>query len=348
MKLRRGMNYYAKAPFRIGLAGGGTDVRPYVDLYGGAVLNVTIDLFARTQITPRKDCKVLLSSTVDEGFLVFDRVDELLLPLDDNMNLQKGVYNRIIKEYNNGIPLGLEMTTSLDVLPGSGLGTSSTLVVSMIGAFNEWLGLSLSKHDIAKLAYEIERIDLNMSGGRQDQYAAVFGGVNFIEFNKAIVTVTPLDAQGDIIKDVESCMLLCYTKTTRESAKIIDNQIQNVVEEKTIPIQAMHHLKEQAFSFKEALQSGNLNFVANSLNKSWEHKKNMANGISNSVIDKFYEKAMNAGALGGKISGAGGGGFMVFFTSPNKREDVIGVLKEQGGEIKDFQFEQNGLTTWKA
>ena len=216
----------SKAPFRIGLAGGGTDVSPYVDEFGGAILNATLELFAHTTIIERNDGKIVFRSEDNNTTLTYDSSEEL--PIDGQLDLQKGIYNRIVKQFH-GKALSFEMITSMDVPSGSGLGTSSTLVVSIIGAFKEWLKLPLGEYDIAQLAYQIERVDLQMAGGQQDQYAATFGGFNFMEFHGSEkVIVNPLRIHTKLRNELQFNLILYYTKTSRESSKIIINQANSI------------------------------------------------------------------------------------------------------------------------
>lgn len=338
------MKYRSRAPFRIGLAGGGTDVSPYSDEHGGAILNATVNLFAYTTIVPRTDGKIIIRAVDRNEELVFDSAEEL--PIDGVLDLQKGVYNRIVREFSKE-KLSFEMITSMDVASGSGLGTSSTLVVSILGAFVEWFKLPLGEYDIAQLAYDIERVDLQMAGGKQDQYAATFGGINFMEFYAANkVIVNPLRIRSEILNELQFNLLLYYTQTSRESAKIIEKQVDNAKGKKDKPVQAMHLVKELAFSMKEALLKDNMNDIGRILHESWINKKRMAEGISTPLIDDIYQTAINAGATGGKISGAGGGGFMIFYCDNNKRYEVIEALKQFGGECKRYEFNKSGLTSW--
>lgn len=334
----------SKAPFRLGLAGGGTDVSPYSDEYGGAILNATVNLYAHTTLVPRSDGKIILRATDLDKEFTLDATNEL--EINGELDLQKGVYNRIVKTFTNK-PLSFELTTKMDVPSGSGLGTSSTLVVSILGAFIEWLQLDLTEYEIARLAFSIEREDLSMAGGKQDQYAAVFGGINFLKFgaNNEVI-VHPLDISKALVNELEVNLLLFYTKTSRESSKIILIQAENVQKKQSKPINAMHLLKEQAFAMKDALINGDLKAIGQILNTSWRHKKMMADGISNPVIDTIYNTAMEAGAVGGKISGAGGGGFMIFYVNDADRTNVIKQLHTFNGEIKHFEFCFAGLTTW--
>ena len=340
--------YRSKAPFRLGIAGGGTDVSPYADLYGGAVLNVTINRFAYATIRPTDDGKIRFIHVNDRLVQEFDAVP--YLEPKGPLMLQCGIYNRIVRQFNDGKPFSFELTTRMDVPSGSGLGTSSTLVVAILGAFVEARNLPLGKYDIARLAYEIERIDLGMAGGRQDQYAATFGGVNFMEFlGDDRVIVNPLSIPDSTLNEWALNTVLLYTNKRRESARIIEEQMANVKQKNAGSVEAMHRVKEEAFRIKKCLLQNNLHELGPALNTSWVNKKKMAGGISNANIDRLYETALAAGATGGKISGAGGGGFMFFYCPGNTRYAVEAALNElQIGEIYDFEFCKEGLTLWTA
>ena len=335
------------APLRLGLAGGGTDVSPYCDIYGGAVLNATISLYAYATIEPRNDGKIEIISVDRNESMIMDSKPEL--EIDGKLDLIKGVYNRIVKDFNKGEPLSFTIYTYADAPPGSGLGTSSTLVVAVIGAFAEWLKLPLGEYDIAHLAFEIERIDLKQTGGKQDQYAATFGGFNFMEFyDNHKVIVNPLRIKQEIIDELQHNLVLYYTGTSRLSSKIIEAQVKSVKTGKKESVEAMHKLKEQAILMKEAILKGKLDDVGEILHFGWEHKKKMAESITNPVIDEIYETALKAGATGGKISGAGGGGFMMFYCPKNTKYKVIEALKKFGGEFRRYQFTKYGVKTWRA
>ncbi|MES2332465.1 MAG: dehydrogenase [Bacteroidota bacterium] len=338
------MIYRSKAPLRIGLAGGGTDVSPYSDQFGGAILNATLSLHAHATIESTTDDKITLQSIDQKKQQVFDWNREL--PVNGELDLLKGVYNRIQKDHPFTMK-GMKLSTFVDAPAGSGLGTSSTLVVSIIGAFVEMLKLPLGDYDIAHYAYEIERSDLKLAGGRQDQYAATFGGFNFMEFyaNDKVI-VNPLRIRQDYLNELENNLVLYFTSTTRESATIITEQQRNVKENNAKSIDAMHQLKEQAKMMKEALLVGKLDKIGEILNYGFNQKKNMAANISNNNIEEIYRAAINAGATGGKISGAGGGGFMIFYCPGNSRYHVIETLNNFGGRINPYQFTQHGLTSW--
>jgi len=338
------MIYRSRAPLRIGLAGGGTDVSPYSDLYGGAILNATISLSAYATIEPIAENKIIVQALDRKEVQQFDWAKEL--PIDGTLNLLKGVYNRVQKDYT--IPTGgFRLSTFVDAPAGSGLGTSSTLVVAILGAFKEMLKLPLSEYDAAQYAYHIERDYLQLAGGKQDQYAATFGGVNFMEFYEADrVIVNPLRIKPEYMHELENNLVLFFTATSRESAAIITEQVNNVNRKNEKSIEAMHHLKEQAQMMKEALLKGRLDEIGKILDYGFAQKRLMAHNISNSNIEAVYDAAKKAGASGGKISGAGGGGFMIFYCPGNSRYAVMDTLNSFGGEVRKYSFVDYGLTTW--
>lgn len=334
----------SKAPLRLGLAGGGTDVAPYSDLYGGAILNATISMYAYATIKPLAGNQIIFNA-IDKGEKI-EFTSKDVLSVDGALNLHKAIYNRIVKQFTKS-PLSFELTTYVDAPAGSGLGTSSTLVVAILGAFTEWLKLPLGEYDIAHLAYEIERVDLAMAGGKQDQYAATFGGVNFMEFYKDDkVIVNPLRIRQNYLNELAHNLVLYYTGTSRLSSTIIEAQKKNVNAGNKKSLEAMHKLKEHAVLMKEAILQGNIDKIGNLLELSWKFKKEMADGITNPQIDTIYEAAINAGASGGKISGAGGGGFIFFYCPNNTRNAVILALEKFGGQAKRYDFTTQGLFTW--
>jgi D-glycero-alpha-D-manno-heptose-7-phosphate kinase len=340
------MIHRSKAPLRIGLAGGGTDVSPYCDEFGGAILNATISLTANATIEIIDEPKIIVEAIDREEKEIFDW--QLQLPINGYLDLLKGVYNRIQKDFPFS-QRGFRLTTYVDAPAGSGLGTSSTLVVALVGAFVEMLQLPLGEYDIAHYAYEIERTDLGLAGGRQDQYAATFGGVNYMEFyaNEKVI-VNPLRIRQQYLDELENNLLLYYTSTSRESAKIIREQSRNVTQRNEKTIEAMHHLKQQAQMMKEAFLKGQLNEIGNILDIGFEQKRQMAEGINNQLIDDIYTTAKQAGATGGKISGAGGGGFMIFYCPGNTKYNVRKSLDKFGGRYRNYQFTKHGLKTWSV
>lgn len=333
----------SKAPLRLGLAGGGTDVSPFSDIYGGAILNATINMYAYTTIQPTDDGRIVFDSPSNGLHEEFNSCS--YLEPNGFFILHKGVYNRIIRQYHNK-PLSFKLSTFVDSPPGSGLGTSSTLVVSILGAFVEWLKLPLGEYDIAHLAYEIERIDLGMSGGKQDQYAATFGGFNYMEFNGDNVIVNPLRVRQRHLDELAHNLVLYYTDTSHVSAQIIEDQQKNVMAKKQSSIEAMLKLKNQAALMKETLLRGDIDGIGSILDYGWKYKKQMADSITNSLLDSIYDAAKAAGATGGKVSGAGGGGYMFFYCPSVTRYEVVETLKQFGGESKRYQFTTDGLKTW--
>lgn len=338
------MIHRSKAPLRIGLAGGGTDVSPYSDQFGGAILNATISLNANATIEILNSNQIILEAIDREESETYDW--QASLPINGYLDLLKGVYNRIQKDYPFA-KKGFRLSTFVDAPAGSGLGTSSTLVVAIVGAFVEMLQLPLGEYDIAHYAFEIERNDLGLAGGRQDQYAATFGGVNYMEFyGDDKVIVNPLRIRQRYIDELENNLLLYYTSKTRESAELIKRQSQNVAEKKQSSIEAMHELKHQAQMMKEALLKGQLDEMGNILKIGFEQKRKMAEGINNRLIDDIYTAAKESGATGGKISGAGGGGFMIFYCPRNTKYRVMKNLEKFGGMARNYQFTKHGLKTW--
>jgi Predicted kinase related to galactokinase and mevalonate kinase len=338
------MLHRSKAPLRLGLAGGGTDVSPYSDLFGGAILNATISLYAHATVEPLKQPKVILEALDRNEYVELNLDDEIVI--DNLLPLHKGIYKRIRKDFMRQ-PHGFRLSTFVDAPAGSGLGTSSTLAVAIIGAFVEWFKLPLGSYEIARLAYDIERIDLGMAGGKQDQYAATFGGVNYMEFfadDKVIVN--PLRIGHKYLRELEHNMLLYYTAQSRYSSAIIEEQQKNVKNNNKHSVEAMHMLKQQALDMKNALLTGKIHDIGHILNEGFAYKRQMAHGISTPMIEELYTEAKKAGALGGKISGAGGGGFMMFYCPDNAKYGVEKVLNKFEGHIVRYTFVEDGLYTW--
>jgi len=334
----------SKAPLRLGLAGGGTDLDVYCNKFGGYVLNSTISLYVHCTIEENNNGKIVFEA------LDIDKKVELesktSLVLDGELDLFKGIYNRIVKDFELE-PLSFRLSTYSDVPSGSGLGGSSTLVVAIIKAFVEWLNLPLGEYDIARLAFEIEREDIGIVGGAQDQYAATFGGFNFMEFydNKRVI-VNPLRVKNWIIDELEESMVLYFTNITREASQIEDEKKSLLDEKKSL--NAMHEVKQDAVLMKEYLLKGDIKKFAKVLGKSWEAKKKVSSSISNSEIDRIYNLAMDNGAYSGKVSGAGGGGFMFFMVEPTKKLQLIRELNKQQGEVMNFHFVKDGTKGWRV
>ena len=336
----------ARAPLRLGLAGGGTDVSPYCDNHGGYILNATIDRYAYAVIKTL-DKPVVRFVATDLQVEEIKTTDELL-KLNGKMDLHKAVYNHIVHEFNNDEPISMELSTHCDAPAGSGLGSSSTLVVAMVRAFTELLNLPLDDYTIAHMAYQIERVDCGLQGGRQDQYSATFGGFDFMEFyggDRAIIN--PLRIKNWIICELEASLLLFFTGVSRESANIIADQSSNIKSGSPEALEAMHGIKRQAVAMKECLLRGDFDGLVESMRLGWENKKRSAKSVSNPHIDTIYDAAINAGALAGKVSGAGGGGFMWFFVPTEKRMDVIRTLNDFDGQVSNCHFTENGTQAWR-
>jgi D-glycero-alpha-D-manno-heptose-7-phosphate kinase len=338
--------YRARAPLRIGLAGGGTDVSPFSDEQGGFVLNATIDLYAHAILEPTDNGLIVISAVDREESVELNSVP--ILPELDPLMLHRGIYNRIVRQFNNNKPLSFKLTTFADAPAGSGLGTSSTMVVCIIQVFSEWLSLGLGEYEIAHLAYEIEREDLKLAGGKQDQYAAAFGGFNFIEFGPGFnrVLVNPLRIKEYFLNELEASTVLFYTGQSRDSSKIIEQQIENASLKLSPSLKAMYALKQDAVSMKEAILRGDFIRYAQILRQSWEAKKLLAKTVSNPILDEIYNDAISSGALAGKISGAGGGGFFMFFVPPEKRMNLIRQLQKKNGQVINFHFTLIGAQSW--
>ncbi len=336
----------SRAPLRLGIAGGGTDVSPFCELHGGVVLNASISLYAYAVI-----------ELTDRGMVEFEATDRQesfscqltdFIEPDGDLILHKGVYNRVVREFNAGEPLSIKITTFSDADAGSGLGTSSTMVVAILKAFVEYLNLPLGEYDIAHMAYEIERIELGLAGGKQDQYAATFGGFNFMEFyDNDRVIVNPLRIKQWIISELESSLVLYYTGRSRSSAAIIEDQIRNMEHEDRVATESMLAMKADAFHMKEALLKGNLREFGEYFDRSWHVKKKLSGSITNAMIDETYSLAKKHGAYAGKVSGAGGGGFMMFLVDPVRRMQVIKALSQQGGAVMHCHFTKWGTEGWR-
>ncbi len=336
----------ARAPLRLGFGGGGSDLSPFCDQYGGYVLNATINLFVYAVLEQHEEGPVRFVAADRQESVEFQPDCEM--PLNGPLALHQAVYRRIVRDYNAGRPIPVTLTTYSDVAAGSGLGSSSTLVVAMVEAFKELLTLPLGEYDVAQLAYEIERIDAGMIGGRQDQYAATFGGFNFMEFNGGDRTiVNPLRINRNTINELEAALVVCNTGMPRDSEGIIRAQSSSVQHGDERSTEATHKLKEEAVLMKEALLKGNIRRFADILAQGWLNKKKTAPGVTNETLERIYEAAMDGGAYAGKVSGAGGGGFMMFVVDPVHRPDVFRGLHCQKVHPMTVQFSEHGAIAWR-
>ncbi len=349
------MEIRSRAPLRIGLAGGGTDLPSYSNQFGGVVFNATIGMYAYCTIIPTNDNRIKIISYDNKNNLDCESVPHLEITDDNTLILHKGIYNRIVKDYNNGEPLSFIMSTSNDAPIGSGLGTSSTMVVAILEAYNRWLALGLNDYQKAELAYKIEREDLKLAGGKQDQYAAVFGGFNLMEFKtdgSTIVNGLRLDKSR--VNELECSTLLYYSGTSRKSAEIqkqlanniIKDQNANATEKVSTTIDAMKNLKIAAHTMKDCILLGDFEGYAETLRTAWENKKKTSSIVSNKELEETINYALANGAEAVKVSGAGGGGFLMLYCKPINRQKLIYAMEKLPGKLYSVKFSKNGVESW--
>lgn len=332
--------YRSRAPLRLSFSGGGTDVSPYPEERGGVVLSTTIDKFCFATLHPRRDTRFSIHSL--DLDLVARYGSPRRIRLDGNLDLIKAVV-KSLRARN-----GADLYVHTDAPPGSGLGASSTMVVALIGVLREWLNRPLTDYEVAELAYTIERQDMGIAGGRQDQYAATFGGFNFIEFHQDATVVNPLRIRPDVLNELEYRMLLCYVGQTRFSGRIIEKQMDNYRKGRKQTLAALDGLKDITYEMKNALLRGRVDEVGDLLDQAWHYKRNLEEHISNPEIDKLYQRARRAGALGGKLPGAGGGGYFFFVCRSNRKHKVAEVVRKWGAQLVPVSFSASGVTAWKA
>lgn len=337
-----------RAPLRLGLGGGGTDVDPYSSEFGGRILNATIDRYAYAfaeRGEPGQNTIVFASPDRERSGEA--HVDELS-SLEDDFPLHVAVYRRAVAEFNDGIAFPFRLATQVDAPPGSGLGSSSALVVAMLMTTCELLGVSLGPYELARTAWEVERVELGMAGGWQDQYAAAFGGFNFMESKPAgDVVVNPLRIRGDVIAELEASLLLHFGGISRDSSAVIEEQQRNVVNRDEDALAATHAIRAEAIEMKDLLVIGDIPGFADAILRSWEAKKRIASRISNPKIEHAYSVAREHGMIAGKVSGAGGGGFTMMIVDPRRRIEVARHLeRECEGWVTPCIFTKGGATTW--
>jgi len=330
----------SKAPLRISFGGGGTDVSPYPEEKGGAVLSTTIDKYAYCTLVERGDDSINVKS-LDYDIVTKYHVNDKL-KYDGKLDLVKAAIK--VLEVRNGFDLFLHS----DAPPGSGLGTSSALVVALVGAFKQWLKLPLTDYDIAELAYHIEREEAGIRGGKQDQYAATFGGFNFIEFLGKTTVVNPLRIKRNTLNELEYRLTLCYTGETRLSAGIIEDQVSSYIQKKDDVVLALEETKKLASNMKNALLLGKLSEFGLLLHEVWCCKKRFSAKMTEPRIDELYEVARQSGAIGGKLLGAGGGGYLLLLCEFDKWHIVAERLEGMGGKIVNFTFDLRGMQSWEV
>jgi D-glycero-alpha-D-manno-heptose-7-phosphate kinase len=347
----------ARAPLRLSFAGGGTDVAPFPEREGGLVLNATIDRFAYGALTEREDDRITIES-LDLGMILeFSDRDEV--ELDGQLDLVKAAVRRLGGQRRAGgnpdgrrrtdrVDRGFDLVLQTAAPPGSGLGSSSSLVVCLIGLLNDFYDRGLDSYEIAQLAVTIEREEMGLRGGLQDQYASAFGGFNFMEFEAQRRVVNPLRVRESVLDELESNLILCFTGSTRAGANVIEDQTKRYEQSDDATVEGMRAQKRLAVAMKDAVLRGELNDFGELLHEAWQAKRAMSPKIPNSFIDQLYETAREHGAIGGKVTGAGGGGYMIFYCRYDRKHHVIAALREAGAEIDDFAFEHRGLRTWRT
>jgi D-glycero-alpha-D-manno-heptose-7-phosphate kinase len=332
----------AKAPLRISLAGGGTDVPPFPEQEGGCVLSTTINRYAWGTLRPRDDSQICINS-LDFGLsLSYSSRRELVL--DGELDLAKAA----IQELSGDDGPGFDLYLHSDAPAGSGLGSSSAMIVALVGLLKEFRNLAMTDYEVAEMAYTIEREILDIKGGLQDQYAAAFGGFNFIEFMADRVVVNGLRLSADVLNELEYNLLLCHTGGVRFSSHIIEDQVARYERQESESIDALRQIKALAIEMKNAILNRRLDLIGDMLDLEWHHKKRMSDRISTPHLDELYELARSQGALGGKITGAGGGGYMLLYTPFDRKHQVREAMRAAGCEIHEVALEPLGLQTWRV
>jgi D-glycero-alpha-D-manno-heptose-7-phosphate kinase len=323
-----------RAPFRISFAGGGTDLPAYYQRHGGAVVSTTIDKYFYVFLNVSGDESLQITSSDYRTYYRHDAETPLLF--DGDLSLPRAILNHF------DLARGITMFLASEVPPGTGLGSSSTVAVAIIKAVTTARGLLLSKQQIAELACQIEIEKLGEPIGKQDQYAAAFGDLNLIQFRADGVAVEPIRITSETRRALEKNILLFFTGATRQASTILSEQKKSSEQNDPRVMDALHAVKAMAFQAKEYLERGNLAQFGQLLDRGWQNKKKFAAGISNPLIDECYELARQQGALGGKVTGAGGGGFLMLYCEPPCQSAVTQVLEDKGLKRMDFRFESEG------
>lgn len=332
---------HARAPTRLSLGGGGTDVSPYTEQHGGAVINFAIDIYMEAAITLRDDAQVVIHSISGRQRNVYASVDAL--HADDDHRLAKAILQRMYPEKR-----GLELRYFSPIPERSGLGGSSALAAAIASCFNHLeIERRVDAYELAELIYRIERQDLKNLGGRQDQYAAIFGGINFIEFKGLdFVRVNPIRPPDATVETLQRELLLFWIGDREASGGIIEEQVKNV-QQAGDALQAMHDTKAMAFSMKKALVQGHLDHLGELLHEAWLQKKRFGSKISNRRIDELYARLQDAGMVGGKITGAGGGGHMLAYAPFERRAEVMETVAAAGGRHVPYRIDGVGVKIWE-
>lgn len=327
----------AKAPVRVSFGGGGSDTSTYFSDNGGAVINATISIYSHATLKVRDDRKISIHSLDLKETIFFNNIDDLL-SYEGKFALIQSVIKAIRPSF------GFELFIYSDFPMSSGLGGSAVVTAAILGCFNQFRHDKWDKHDLSEIAFQAERIHLGVAGGWQDQYATVFGGLNFMEFNNDQNIINPIRLNKQIILELEESLILCYTGTTHDSGNIHDDQKKQT--ENTDVKERISSNVELTYEMRNHLLRGRLNEFGRCLDKAWKLKRSFSSKISNPWLDEIYEGAIQNGALGGKLLGAGGGGYFLFYVSSFNRHRLMNWIKERGLYHTPFIFEEQGLQSW--
>jgi D-glycero-alpha-D-manno-heptose-7-phosphate kinase len=332
--------YRAKAPLRISFCGGGTDVSPYLEQHGGLVLSATINKYAYASLGERAGNGVAIQS-LDYDLVAQYDVDEVF-----RTGGELALVRAVLRRFN--VDRGVDIFLHSDAPPGSGLGSSSAMCVAMVGMLKKYLGVNLGKYEVAELAFQIERGDLGIKGGKQDQYGSVFGGFNLIEFSAEGTLVNPLKLEPYVVRELQYHLMICYTGKTRPSEGLIDYQVERFKQADRGTTEAMHELKRLTLRMKDCLVRGELAKFGELLHEAFLAKQAMNPRAVPESVQKLYEVGRDSGAVGGKILGAGGGGYLLFYCDFRRKHEVARALENAGGKVVDFDFVDHGVQTWFA
>jgi D-glycero-alpha-D-manno-heptose-7-phosphate kinase len=329
----------ARAPVRISFGGGGSDVTHYFSEVGGAVINASISLYSHATLRIRDDKKIIIRS-MDLNDTLY--ADDLAAGLK-----QEGQFRLILSLLKVIRPIyGFELFLHSDFPMNSGLGGSAVVSASILGCFNQFRRDQWDQHELAELAFQAERLHLGVTGGWQDQYATVFGGFNFMEFKMDQNVVHPLRVHSTTILELEESLILCDTGTTHDSGNIhLDQRLE--MQKQDIRKQVQRNV-DLTYRIRNHLLRGRLHEFGQALDEAWQIKRQLSSKISNTRLDEIYDSALVHGALGGKLLGAGGGGFFLFYVSPYRKHQLVTHLVAQGLQVRPFRFEQEGLQAWTA
>lgn len=329
----------AKSPVRISFGGGGTDLTHYFVNHGGAVMNATIKMYSHASLRKREDSRVIIRSNDLKKTFCADSLNDLLECEDSRLLI---ALIRLISP-----DFGFELIVSSDFPMKSGLGGSAVVLSAIIGCFNEFREVRWDSYEIAELAFQAERITIDLAGGWQDQYATVFGGFNFMEFTDKQNVIHPLRISSKSKLELEENLILCYTHSSHESGNIHNDQKKSYKTNSSIQ-ELVHANRELTYEMKNLLLKNNISRFGAYLDKGWRLKRRFSDGITNKRLDEIYDLALSCGAEGGKLLGAGGGGYFLFYTTPFKKDDLINSLEEAGCSVRPILFDDDGLQTWQV